>query len=631
MKNQECPIQLVSSSYELPDIDLVSEIIDIKAEEEVTWSRILKSSEKFSICIGRKEYDASQIYFSVLRDAIEMGWKVKSIRSKKPKLVKPKFNDKESRKDHIKKILDLRVKEQKEIFTIKKFLSQFDTNEIISKVDDLPMDKEKLIHWFDDIEIIPVENEQQKEIFRYLRHSWRIPYSTTPGRTLSFIVQKSNKNVVGIFTLASPTLWMSGRDESLGFENLAIIKNKGKRETKSQWIKRWEKTGMTNADIEKIHPHSGKFTVEEFVNSLKLALIRRLEQLPLVEMDYIDKKLLNKLGVELKITKPQGELSLATNYVEKRKRLYNKCVESLKIINLAPEILTFDDLWDNLHGKNSNDDLLKSMKQGLREQKTHAFAGSLADISICGAIPPYNPLRLGKLVAMLTMSDFVSKTWEEKYGDDISVIASTVAGRPINRKSDFAALATTGLYGKGNIQYDRVKVGSGSGTRKMKKIGETGEGEGDQRKGPSTLTISLNSWNCINAYCDTYDIANNISGKFGEGTSARLRQLNAIRASLISEIPDIFDRDLWDEIVLNPFSRSIHVSLLSRNSTRYLLGIDKNLSHIEPLPTVQEILEQWKKRWLIPLINNRDSDIFEKLYRQDLTKLLPHYKGEENG
>ena len=268
----------MSSSYDLPDIDLVSEIIDIKDEEGVTWSRILKSSEKFSICIGRKEYDASQIYFSVLRDAIEMGWKVKSIRSKKPKLVKPKFNDKESRKDHIKKILDLRVKEQKEIFTIKKFLSQFDTNEIISKVDDLPMDKEKLIHWFDDIEIIPVENEQQKEIFRYLRHSWRIPYSTTPGRTLSFIVQKSNKNVVGIFTLASPTLWMSGRDESLGFENLAIIKNKGKRETKSQWIKRWEKTGMTNADIEKIHPHSGKFTVEEFVNSLKLALIRRLEQ-----------------------------------------------------------------------------------------------------------------------------------------------------------------------------------------------------------------------------------------------------------------------------------------------------------------------------------------------------------------
>ena len=625
MKNLGHTIQYVSRSYELPDFDLVSEKIGLEDDRDVTWGQILRSEKNFSICVGRKEYDAAQIYFSVLRDAKKMGWKIKSINSRKPIFIKPKFSNKVIRKEHIQKVLDLRVKEQKEIPTIRKFLSQFNSKEIISKIEDLPKEREKLAHWFDDIEIIPVENERQKEVFRYLRHSWRIPYATTPGRTLSFIVQKSNKNVVGIFTLASPTLWMSGRDESLGFENLAIIKNKGEKETKDQWIERWKKTGMLNEDNRKIHPHSGKYTIAEFITSLKLALIRRLEQLPLVEMDDIDEKLLNQLGVDLKITKPQRELSLTTNNINKRRRLYDKCFESLKIINKAPEMNTFDDLWDYLHGENSDENHLKSMKQGLREQKTHAFAGSLADISICGAIPPYNPLRLGKLVAMLTMSDFVSKTWGEKYGDDVSVIASNVAGRPINRKSDFAALATTGLYGKANIQYDRVKVGSGSGIRKMKKIGETGEGEGDQRKGPSTLTISLESWNCINAYCDTYDIAANISGKFGEGTSARLRQLNAIRASLISEIPEIFDKDLWDNIVLNPFSRSIHVSLLSRNSTRYLLGIDKNLSYIEPLPTVKEVLEQWKERWLIPLITKEDSDIFEKIKQQDLTKLLPYY------
>lgn len=621
----------MSRSYELPDIDLVSEKIGLEGEKNVTWSQLLEYGKKFSICLGKKQYDAAQIYFSVLRDAREMGWKIRSIRSNKPIFVKPKFSNKETRKEHIQKILDLRVKEQKEIPTIRKFLSKFNSKDIISEIEDLPKEKGALTHWFDDIEIIPVVNEQQREVFRYLRHSWRIPYSTTPGRTLSFIVQKSNKNVVGIFTLASPTLWMSGRDESLGFENLAIIKNKGVKETKSQWIERWKKTGMKNTDNRRIHPHSGKYTISEFIASLKLALIRRLEQLPLVEMDNINEKLLNEMGVDLKITKPQMKLSLTTNNIDKRKRLYSKCFESLNILNQAPQINTFDDLWDYLHGENSDENHLRSMKQGLREQKTHAFAGSLADISICGAIPPYNPLRLGKLVAMLTMSDFVSKTWEEKYGDDVSVIASAVAGRPINRKSNFAALATTGLYGKGNIQYDRVKVGSGPTTRRMKKIGETGEGEGDQRKGPSTLTISLESWNRINAYCDTYDIAANISGKFGEGTSARLRQLNAIRASLISEIPEIFDKDLWDNIVLNPFSRSIHVSLLSRNSTRYLLGIDNNVSHIEPLPTVHEIVEQWKERWLIPLINNEEADIFERIKKQDLAKLLPYYNGGING
>ena len=154
----------MSRSYELPDFDLVSGKIGLEGDREATWSQILRSEKNFSICVGRKEYDAVQIYFSVLRDAKKMGWKIKSISSRKPIFVKPKFSNKETRKKHIQKVLDLRVKEQKEIPTIRKFLSQFNSKEIISKIEDLPKEREKLAHWFDDIEIIPVENERQKEV-----------------------------------------------------------------------------------------------------------------------------------------------------------------------------------------------------------------------------------------------------------------------------------------------------------------------------------------------------------------------------------------------------------------------------------------------------------------------------------
>ena len=141
MKNRGYILQYVTRSYELPDLELVREKIGLEGDSNVTWSQILRSDKNFSICVGRKEYDASQIYFSVLRDAKKMGWKIKSIKSRKPIFIKPKFSNKVIRKEHIQKVLDLRVKEQKEIPTIRKFLSQFNSKEIISKIEDLPKER----------------------------------------------------------------------------------------------------------------------------------------------------------------------------------------------------------------------------------------------------------------------------------------------------------------------------------------------------------------------------------------------------------------------------------------------------------------------------------------------------------
>jgi hypothetical protein len=228
---------------------------------------------------------------------------------------------------------------------------------------------------------------------------------------------------------------------------------------------------------------------------------------------------------------------------------------------------------------------------------------------------------------MLTMSKAVSDSWENKYRDVESVISSDVAGRQITRDSQFAAMSTTGLYGRGNIQYDRVRLGEGVATRRMQNIGETGEGEGEKRRGPSTLTISRNTWEMIDGYCETHGVAEGTSGKFGEGTSARIRQLQAVKTSILSALPDVSDSKLWDRIVLNPFSRSVHVCLLSRRSVRYLLGIDSDLQHVAPLPSVQEVVSHWKSRWLAPALNRDGSELIETTRSQDLSDLLPEFGG----
>jgi len=570
---------------------------------------------------GNQQRDAMAVYLSVLTDARKSGWKLTGTKMPMQRYLPPSFSDRDSRKAHIQRILDLRVSEQRQVVTVRDFLKaqgqlavHFTTNP-----SEIPEAPEDLLNWFDDVDVIQVESPEDQPIYRYLRYSWRIPYSTTPGRTMSFLVRKSNGHVIGIFTLASPTLWMSGRDEAMGFEDLD---NTGK--SKVDWVHRWSSTGMVD-DEHNIHPGSGQYSVSEFISSLSSALIRRLQQLPLTEMEGVDTKKLSALGVDVQSTKPTQKLSTTERNVSKRNRLYASCSTALEHLSDADGITTVDGLWAKLHGSDASEDFLGALKQGLREQKTHVFAGSVADISICGAIPPYNPLRVGKLIAMLAMSKAVSDSWEDKYRDAVSVISSEVAGRLITRDSQFAAMSTTGLYGRGNIQYDRVRIGEGISTRRMQNIGETGEGEGEKRRGPSTLTISRNTWEMIDGYCETYGVAEGTSGRFGEGTSARIRQLQAVRASILSVLPDESDNKLWDRIVLNPFSRSIHVCLLSRRSVRYLLGIDSELQHVTPLPSVQEIVSHWKSRWLAPALNRDDSNLIETTRSQDLSELLPRF------
>tara|TARA_B100002052_G_scaffold295899_1_gene323280 strand:+ start:172 stop:2019 length:1848 start_codon:yes stop_codon:yes gene_type:complete len=612
----------VTRSFELPDIDSVIDIIG-SSNEIYDWESLLADNAN-SMLFGNQESNALFVYLSVLSDAIESGWQLTTDKQNTTVISAPSFDDRDGMKRHIQTILDLRVSEQKKVPTIQTFL-QHKAGEVrtfITQPESIPDSPEELGNWFDDIYLSVVESEENKSIYRYLRHSWRIPYSTTPGRTMSFLVRKSNGHVIGIFTLASPTLWMSGRDEALGFEDFSLSKG----ETKSDWINRWSKIGLVD-DAKKPHPHSGQFTISEFINSIRNALIRRLEQLPLAVMDGIDKKELAQLGVNIRSTKPIQDLSISGRNVAKRVRLFSKCRDALLVLSKTEPISSIEDLWSSLHGDNGSKELLSALKQGLREQKTHAFAGCIADISICGAIPPYNPLRVGKLVAMLTMSDFVSQAWEAKYRDDVSVISTEVAGRPIIRDSQFAAMSTTGLYGRGNIQYDRVKIGSGIATRRMQNIGETGEGVGDKRRGPSTLTLSRRTWGLIDGYTTTYEIGEGTSGRFGEGTSARLRLLQATRKSILEQLPNIADGQLWDQIVLNPFSRSVHVCLLSRKSVRYMLGIDTKLQHVAPLPSVEEIVEHWKNRWLMPALTRENSDIIDRVRSQDISQSLPEFGG----
>ena len=65
----------------------------------------------------------------------------------------------------------------------------------------------------------------------------------------------------------------------------------------------------------------------------------------------------------------------------------------------------------------------------VRKAKADRVGTAIADLTVCGAVPPYNEVLGGKLVAMLLVSPETVEEYRRRYGGSASVIASSMAGR----------------------------------------------------------------------------------------------------------------------------------------------------------------------------------------------------------
>lgn len=592
---------------------------------------------------------SSTLANSVVDDAINTnGWRVEG----KKFLTFNLPETKTERKDAVKKILDSRVREQFEEESIaEKFLSEFEeVKKYILSPDDFPSSVEHIVQLFGKIELVPVETKHQKNLFKFFRHSWRLPFNTTPGRTLSFLVQSEldgQKIVVGIFSLASPAMWMGSRDEAWGYEKFDRLKVKTKSaknrsETKQEWISRWNQIGLVD-DVRPIHPNSGWFSVKEFFKGVTNVLKQRIYQFPVVvfhdRVDLQERSVAHGIILEkttpIWITHSEPESSKADkDRKEKRRRIVENCLDALDVIDAWSEYglpESVDALYDSIHSKGKLcKERLKAVKYGLREAKTKRISGDLAEMVICGAVPPLNKLRVGKLISMLALSNKTRASWNQKYSGARSTIASALAGKDICKPVSLSSISTTGLYGSSNVQYSRVRVPLlNKEYIRWKMVGVTGK----NGSGPSNLMLSKRSWSLVDKYVRSKNVSG-VSGKFGEGSNARIRRMK----SAFTLIDEEFTTSglcsegemnaLLTKISENPHSRSVHVANLSKNSVRYNLNIDSALNDFDDNLTVESIVDYWKERWLIPYLSKDAKElnkIIEYIQSIDLKKVYPPF------
>jgi hypothetical protein len=246
----------------------------------------------------------------------------------------------------------------------------------------------------------------------------------------------------------------------------------------------------------------------------------------------------------------------------------------------------------------------RAVEIALTEFRKAGLSSRVSDVSICGAVHPYNELLGGKLVALMLCSKEVRQAYAKRYGGQVSVIASQMAGRPIYKPADLQILTTTSLYGVGSSQYNRLALRAEDHpalpfTLRWSALKQKHTG------GYGTLHLSTETVDALRRMGEVRHDARRINNLFGEGTSPRLRQ---VREGL-----DALGVDS-EQVLHHATPRIFYGCELSPDARGALLSMKPGGAG-RSSPRCAVIGDAWRTRWLAMRINNPDLDLAARLRR----------------
>lgn len=197
----------------------------------------------------------------------------------------------------------------------------------------------------------------------------------------------------------------------------------------------------------------------------------------------------------------------------------------------------------------------------------------LMDAYVIGAVPPYNLLLGGKLIAYILASNEIRKIYREKYKNHFTILEKRKA-------NDLVGIFTTSLYGRSS-QYNRIKYHN---HLLYQPIGET--------KGYGTLHLSEETLQFMRKLLQEKGII--IGNNFGDGPSWRMRVIRAVG--------DILGFNA-DFLLNHSFKRRIYYVPLAKNTIEFLNGQVQRPEYYDY--PMKDLVAFWKERWL----NNRKTKL----------------------
>ncbi len=453
------------------------------------------------------------------------------------------------------------------------------------------------------------------EIWRYFRHTWTTEYKSLPGRSISILIRDAaapNHPIIGIAALGSSVAQQTCRDEWIGWDGNAFLQRlKSEPSLRyAKWIQETLKTLLGEVYL-KDFIKAGIITASEIRNPTP-EKVKRLRELSAI---YRDRHVSNPQSAKFTVgnnAMSWEERALTNLFKSKRAVL----LAELLSIKLALNKYSFTgNSKDELALCLTNKDFADAVYRLARKAKSIHVGINMMDIIVCGSIPPYNHLLGGKLVCMMLASPEINQYYNDKYGEYVSLIASSMKGKAVIRKPQLVMMGTTSLYGVGSSQYNRVKIpvqeigGESNSKVEYKELGFS--------EGFGSFHFSSNTIELADAVTGRENKRTRVNSIFGEGANPLLRKLkDAMEFLKLESNPILNHRN----------KRVVYGVSLAENFGEVLLGLALRPKYLipqaKPKLRTELIGKFWIKRWLMNRIAN--PEVLDDVSRHTLSYPITH-------
>lgn len=467
----------------------------------------------------------------------------------------------------------------------------------------------------DSTERCPYTGLRLGDIWRYFRHTWSNQYTSTPGRTLLLLVRDRAAPfhpVIGIAALGSSIVQIKERDDWIGWQSGPLLADLAERPSlaMARWVVHRLEAAMEELYIDDLLEEGLYWptlwqapTADAIARLWKEAEARRHDHQRFAQR------------TELKKHVQPADISAW------RQRAESDLFRSKRCLLLAELLRSRAALNDFLYPNPNRAGLVAALNDAegrraiaglVRRAKAESVGTEMADLTVCGAVAPYNALLGGKLVSMLAISPYVVRAYHQRYGDYASVIASSMAGRPVRRPANLVFIGTTSLYGAGSSQYNRIRIPpavlGGERPIEFRQLGRS--------RSFGTSHLSGETVAALVRLSEQSRTGVRVNSIFGEGVNPKLRKVR-----------DGLDLLGWPSEVLMQHGRHriiYGVSLVS-NLLPYLLRVDQKPKYLFSLNVkddLAKISDWWLERWLAPRI--RSSEVLAAVGQHRVERPVRH-------
>jgi hypothetical protein len=428
---------------------------------------------------------------------------------------------------------------------------------------------------------------QLNDIWRYFRHTWANQYTSTPGRTMQILVRDRARPfhpVIGIAALGSAIVQIRERDEWLGWQSAEFLSSLAEKPTlrAARWVVDRLEQGLDEIYLDDLiadglyWPSLWEAPTTDAIVGLRAESNARRQT---------HRRFARREDFSSSADRDWPRRASTDLFRSKR------CAALADLLEVRRDVAPFlfpKPSVAGLRGALADTSARRGISRLLRRAKAEAVGTEIADLTVCGAVPPYNLVLGGKLVAMLSVSPTVVSAYRHRYEDYESVIASSMAGRPIRRRSNLVFVGTTSLYGSSSSQYNRLRIPAevlkGSAEIAFLRLGKS--------RSFGTSHMSADTVTALVRLSQVSGTGIRINSIFGEGVNPKLRKVR-----------DGLDLLGWpaDELLQHRRQRIVYGVPLVTNLRDYLLGLDQEPNYrfrSNVAKDVERVSDWWEERWL---------------------------------